>query len=188
MPKRARFWTKPIAAVALATSLAAGLAACAGPPAPQATSRTAVRDAAPLRLETFFLGRASGRGVFRPTLTGAPRAFTVRFAGRMRGDTLILDEDIRYADGARERKRWRLTPTAQGYRGLRDDVVGVAEGRRDGRDVLLAYETRIGDGPSPTLVRFDDRLTPTAPGVVLNRAVVSKFGVKVGEVEILIRK
>jgi hypothetical protein len=67
-------------------------------------------------------------------------------------------------------------------------VIGVARGRRDGRDVLLYYETRIGSGLSPTVVRFQDRLTQTAPGVVLNRAVVSKFGVKVGEVEIIIRK
>jgi hypothetical protein len=84
-----------------ALGLAAALAGCAGPAAPDAS---ASRLGAPLRLERFFLGASTGSGVFRPTLAGAPRAFTLRFRGSVRGGVLTLDEDIRYADGERERK------------------------------------------------------------------------------------
>ncbi len=162
----------------------APLAGCATVPAPDA----AFRDA-PLQIEKFLAGRTRAEGVFRNTITGAERKLTATLNGRWNGSTLVLAEDFVFADGARDRKTWRLTKLADGkWSGTREDVIGTATGVQDGKSFRLSYEADLTSQGSATIVRFEDVLTQTAPNVVLNRAVVSKFGVKVGEITLTIRR
>ncbi len=160
------------------------LAGCANAPAPEA----AFQDA-PLKIERFLAGRTHAEGVFRNTLTGSERKLTATLNGKWNGRTLVLAEDFVFADGARDRKTWRLTKLPDGtWTGTREDVIGTATGVQDGKSFRLSYEADLTSQGSATVVRFDDVLTQTAPNVVLNRAVVSKFGVKVGEITLTIRR
>lgn len=160
------------------------LAGCASAPAPEA----AFKDK-PLRIERFLAGRTHAEGVFRNTITGSERRLTATLNGKWDGRTLVLAEDFRFADGARDRKTWRLIKRPDGtWTGTREDVIGTAMGVQDGKSFRLSYEADLTSQGSATVVRFDDVLTQTAPNVVLNRAVVSKFGVKIGEITLTIRR
>lgn len=153
---------------------------CASPPQidQQASDPT-------LALESFFAGNSEGEGVFVNSWTGSQRRFQVAIAGTWDGSTLTLVEDFDYADGERDRKTWQLRRTGAGtFAGTREDVVGEARVWTEGRIVRLAYTVRI----SGWTVRFADILARRADGSLLNRATVGKWGIRVGTVELVLRK
>ncbi|MFC7052000.1 DUF3833 family protein [Hansschlegelia quercus] len=159
------------------------LAGCAG--APKVFGEDP--SAKPFVLEETFLGRGVGEGEFRNAVSGSARPFRVRFNGTRMRDGLTLAEDIAYADGEKERHVWRFTRTGSNtYEGRRDDVVGVAHGVVSGNTLRLSYDVKLKTGGSTAQVHFDDTLVLHAPGVVLNKAKVSKFGVAFGTVDIAI--
>lgn len=171
-------------AATAAAVLSLALAGCAGAPmvpGEDAGGRSFV-------LEKELLGQGIGSGVFRNTLSGSERRFTVAFRGRKTAAGVDLAEDIAYADGEKERHVWRFTRTGPGtYEGRRDDVVGVAKGRVTGNTLKLSYEVKLKTGGSTAQVKFDDTLVLTGPGRVVNKATVSKFGVPVGTVDLSFR-
>ena len=164
--------------------LAGLLAGCALPPAPEPSS-----VAAGLKIEQFLAGRTLADGVFRNSLTGKERRLHAILDGSWDDRTLTLREEFRFDDGARDRKTWRLTRNPDGtWTGLREDVIGTAKGVQDGASFRLSYEASLASQGSDTIVHFEDVLTLTDRRTVLNKAVVSKFGVAVGEVTLTIRR
>lgn len=173
-------------APALAASLSAlSLLGCATPPRLPAET-----GAGTFVIEEDLLGRTTARGEFR-AINGVRRSFTVALEGSWDGRVFTLVEDFVYDDGERDRKTWRLTRTAPGrYTGTREDVVGEAIGRQDGRAFRLEYDVRLPreDGSPGMKVRFRDVMVETQGGVVLNRASVGWFGVQVTRVELRITR
>ena len=121
--------------------------------------------------------------MFTNALDGGNRPFVVAFSGVKHGRTFNLAEHIRYEDGARELKIWHITKTGPGtYVGRRKDVVGTAIIRQVGPVLRLSYDVLLGQGPKPTQVHFEDVIEKLQNGSVVNRAVVSKFGLPFGKV------
>ncbi|MDB5650078.1 MAG: hypothetical protein JWL62_1598, partial [Hyphomicrobiales bacterium] len=88
-----------------------------------------------------------------------------------------------------DRKTWVLTKTGPStYSGTREDVIGTADGRLDGPTFRLAYTATVKTKQSTIDLGFNDVLGLLPDGSVLNRATVSKLGVKVGEVTLHISK
>ena len=53
----------------------------------------------------------------------------------------------------------------------------------------LSYRAEVtGKRGAQRVLTFEDVLVPQSPGVVVNKAVVSKYGVPVGTVEVVFRK
>jgi hypothetical protein len=141
-----------------------------------------------LVLEQALRGRTLGDGVFVNSLTGGETKFSVVIEGAWDGKVLTLVEDFTYSDGTQERKTWRLTKTADGvYAGSREDVIDSASVRQDGNGVRLDYFVTLSTGLGDLDVRFQDLLYLNADGSIANKAVVSKFGLRVGRVEITMR-
>lgn len=141
-----------------------------------------------LVLEQALNGRTLGEGVFVNSFTGGTTKFSVVIDGAWDGKVLTLVEDFTYSDGLRERKTWRLTKTADGvYSGVREDVIGTANVRQDGNGVRLDYFVTLSTGLGDLDVRFQDLLYLNADGSIANKAVVSKFGLRVGRVDITMR-
>lgn len=142
----------------------------------------------PLVLEKVLAGRTLGEGVFVNSLTGGETAFSVVIDGNWDGKVLTLVEDFTYEDGSTERKTWRLTKTGEGlYSGVREDVIGKASVFQDGLGVRLDYHVTLATGLGDIDVRFRDLLYLNADGSIANKAVVSKFGLRVGRVDITMR-
>lgn len=158
------------------------LAACAGPPrvAPGEGGGSVV-------LERFFLGRTVGEGAFTSAVAGVNRRLKVVTRGTWDGRKLTLVEDFFFADGERDRKTWRFTRIGDGiYEGTREDVIGKADIRQAGRSVELRYTADVrGKDGSVTRLDFADTIAPIDTRRVRNKAVVSKFGVPVGEVDLI---
>ena len=117
------------------------------------------------------------------------RRFTVKMVGRWQGDEGVLEEDFRYSDGATERRVWRLTRGADGrYSGRADDVVGTAIGQAAGNALNWRYTLRLPVDGSVYEVQFDDWMYLMDERVMLNKATMSKFGIRLGEVTLSFTK
>ena len=168
----------PLRAIAL--GLLVLLGACASPPPAPDTS-----GVPPLVLESFFPGKTVGEGVFTNSWTGSQRKFDVVIEGTWDGRTLTLVEDFVFADGEKDRKTWRLEQTGPGtYVGTREDVVGQARAWTEGKVVRLEYSVTLGG----VTVDFSDVLALTAPDALINKATVGKWGIRVGRVELVLRR
>lgn len=162
----------------LTGAIATLIAGCATVPA-----RT--DGAGPVVLERDFRGRSYASGVFVNSITGARRAFDVVLDGRWDGRVLTLREAFAYEDGERDVKTWRFTKTGDGiYDGVREDVVGTARVYTEAGVIRLSYDVDLGTGANRTRVHFEDVIERRGDGVIVNRAIVSKFGVPVGTVDL----
>jgi hypothetical protein len=158
---------------------------CASSPAPAdyADQRPA------LSLREYFSGPLTAHGVFTDRGGAVKRRFTVRMVGRWDGNQGVLEEDFDYSDGSRERRVWRLTELGGGrYEGRADDVVGAASGQAAGNALNWRYTLALKVDGRTIEVQFDDWMFLVDDRVMINKAVMSKFGFKLGEVTLAFRK
>jgi hypothetical protein len=169
---------RPVRRVA-AVMLAAVLAGCASAPTPaDYAGQTPTLD-----LRRYFDGALSAHGVFTDRAGKVQRRFSVQMIGRWSGNQGVLEEDFRYADGKTERRVWRLTDHGGGhYSGRADDVVGVAVGVAAGNALNWRYTLALPLDGRVVEVQFDDWMFLMDERVMLNKAVMSKFGIRLGEV------
>lgn len=155
--------------------LLAGCAAMPSAPVPQRGPRFAP--------ERFFAGRTFSSGVFE-NVAGKPRErFRTVAHGRLRGDVLTLRQKFTFENGRTQERLWQIRRVGNGeYEGVANDVVGVARGRATGNTFRFRYTVALKPGNPLFNVRLDQVMTLRVDGVLENRAVISKLGVKVSEV------
>jgi hypothetical protein len=165
-------------AAALAALAVALLPGCAGvDPAHYASQRPA------LELERFFDGTLDGWGMFQDRSGKVLRHFTVVIRAKWEGDTGTLDEEFVWSDGERQRRVWTLRRLGDGrYAGSAGDVIGEAEGIVSGNALRWRYVLAVPVDGRTWHFDFDDWMFLVDERVMLNRAVMSKFGIRVGEV------
>ena len=160
------------------------LAGCSTlPPAPQL-------NGAQLTLDQAFVGRKTGTGLFRVTLTGQERRFTARLRGKLtRSSTrLTVVEDFAYDDGQKDRLTWVFDrQAAGGWIGWREDTVGQAIVTDENGAVRLAYTADFKSLSGVTRLGFQDVIYRAEDGRIVNDAVVSRFGIPVGTVKFIIQ-
>ena len=160
------------------------LSACAEVPVSE------YRDETPeLRMEEYFNGTLDAWGMFQQRDGRVVKRFRVRIEAAWDGDQGVLDERFDYSDGTTQRRVWRITRTGEGtYQGTADDVVGVARGRVSGNALHWVYTLRLPVAEEIYEVQFDDWMYLQPDGVMLNRSVMKKFGLRLGEVTLAFRK
>ena len=93
------------------------------------------------------------------------------------------------ADGRQEQRIWTITRSAEGrWTGRAADVVGEAEGRSAGNALNWTYTLSLPVDGKVYEVQFDDWMYLVDERVMINKAVMSKFGVTLGEVTLSFRK
>lgn len=136
-----------------------------------------------LDLAQYFNGRVEAHGIFQDRGGQVVKRFTVQMDCSWNGDQGVLDEHFTYSDGTKQRRVWRLTRHADGrYTGTADDVVGVAEGRVAGNAFRWGYTLSLPVDGKVYEVQFDDWMYLINDRVMLNRATMSKWGFRLGEV------
>jgi len=140
-------------------------------------------DIPPFLPERYFARRLDAYGVFVDRFGTIRRQFEVAVAGRQTERGFVLDESFRYDDGETEERRWQVTALGDGrYEGRCADVVGVARGVCTGNMLSWRYSFRLAMYGRKVTVRFDDVMVLQAGDILVNRATVSKTGVRLGEV------
>lgn len=130
-------------------------------------------------LEGYFSGKTSATGSFS-AINGTKRKFAVDLFGKWNGKTLTLLEVFAYDDGQRDRKTWRFEKIAKNkYRGTREDVVGQTLVTISGDTARFTYLVDLDPTDKTNLVRFHDTMRLRDDGTVLNKALVTKFGLPV---------
>jgi Protein of unknown function (DUF3833) len=161
------------------TLAAALLTACASAPVP--ADYAAEKPA--LDLASYFNGDLVAHGLFTDRNGKVARRFTVAMKGTWTGDNGVLDEEFTYSDGKKERRVWRLKKLpGGGYTGQADDVVGTALGQVAGNALQWKYTLRLPVDDKVYEVQFDDWMYLMDERVMLNKAQMSKFGIRLGEV------
>jgi hypothetical protein len=171
---------------ALATAMAALLlAGCANPPTPADYARETPK----LDLRSYFSGPLTAHGLFTDRSGKVVRRFTVKVTGTWTGDEGVLDEDFTYSDGQKQKRVWHLTDLGEGrFSGRADDVVGVAVGQAAGNALNWRYTLALAVDGRVWHVQFDDWMVLMDQRVMLNKAVMSKFGITLGEVTLAFSK
>ena len=168
--------------VAVASMLA--LAGCA---APQIQDYALERPA--LDLRSYFNGTIDGYGIFTDRGGKVVRRFTVVLQCSWSGDQGVLDEDFTYSDGTKEKRIWRITRLADGsYTGRAGDIVGEARGVARGNALNWSYTMALPIDGRVIEVQFDDWMYLMDDTVMLNKAEMSKFGLRLGEVTLAFKK
>jgi hypothetical protein len=157
---------------------AAALVGCAAPTPADYAAEKPVLD-----LKTYFNGELVAHGLFTDRSGKVVRRFVVQMTGSWQGAEGTLDERFTYSDGKTERRVWRLTDLGGGrWRGRADDVLGDAVGVLSGNALNWQYTLKLPVDDKVYEVQFDDWMYLMDERVMLNKAVMSKFGIKLGEV------
>ena len=174
-----------VALAAAFITAAALLAGCAS--APTAADYAAERPV--LDLKSYFNGPMVAHGIFTDRSGKVVRRFTVQMTGTWTGNQGVLDERFTYSDGKTERRVWKLSDEGNGrWSGRADDVVGVAEGRSAGNALNWRYTLSLPVDGKVYEVQFDDWMYLMDEKVMLNKAVMTKFGIYLGEVTLSFTK
>ena len=136
----------------------------------------------------YFSGKLVAYGVFIDRFGSLRRQFHVAVTGRRTEHGFQLDESFIYDDGETEMRRWDVTKVGNGrYTGACADVIGHATGYLSDNMLSWRYKFRLPLYGRKVSVTFDDVMVLQDAGILINRAVVSKWGIKLGEVLISFR-
>ncbi|HYW56948.1 MAG TPA: DUF3833 domain-containing protein [Polaromonas sp.] len=170
------------AAAALIASLTLLIAGCAGPQINDYAAEKPVLD-----LRQYFNGTVDAYGVFTDRSGKVVKRFTVvmtcSWQGKPGEEVGVLDEVFTYSDGTKDRRVWTLKRGPGGsYVGTAADVVGEAKGQESGNAFRWGYTLQLPVDGKIVEVQFDDWMYLIDDRVMLNKAEMSKFGIKLGEV------
>ena len=136
-----------------------------------------------LDLRRYLDGRIDAYGIFTDRSGRVVRRFIVTMDCRWEGDVGTLDERFAYSDGSTQRRVWTLRRGPDGrYTGTAEDVEGIATGQTRGNAFNWRYTLRLPVDGRVYDVQFDDWMYLMDDRVMLNKAVMSKFGIRLGEV------
>jgi hypothetical protein len=171
--------------VTLACLVGASLMGCASAPTPADYAQ----ERPVLNLREYFNGPVTAHGLFTDRSGRVVKRFTVQLVGRWTGDQGVLEEDFSYSDGSKQRRVWRLTDLGQGrYTGRADDVVGQADGQSAGNALRWNYTLSLPVDGKTYEVQFEDWMYQMDEHTLLNKAVMSKFGFRLGDVTLSFHK
>ncbi|WP_286221261.1 DUF3833 domain-containing protein [Marinobacter apostichopi] len=160
------------------------LAGCAG------ASLDDYADRAPELIPAqFFTGELSARGVVKDYVGTVIRTFDADISASWDDDgTGTLDEVFRFDDGEVQTRTWTLTPVDDGYRATAGDVVEPGLMQWRGNAIHMNYVLRLAYGDGTLDVRMDDWMYLVTPDTLINETTLSKWGIDVGEILLVIQK
>ena len=148
------------------------------------------REKPELQLSSFFNGTIDAWGIFQKRDGVVARRFHVVIEASWKSPQEgVLDERFTYSDGETQRRVWTLKRQPDGtWQGTADDVVGVAIGKIAGNALRWTYVMRLPVDGKEYLVDFDDWMWQLDDSSMMNRSVMSKFGIDLGEVTLFFKK
>ena len=140
-------------------------------------------------LTSFLEGPTRAWGIFEDRFGRLRRRFEVEMHGRWCDGVFLLEERFIYDTGEREERVWRVTPEAGGrFTATCPDCIGRAVGVCDESSVHMRYRFRLKMQAREVTVDFLDRIYRMGDRTAVNRATMSKWGVKLGELSLFFER
>ena len=135
-----------------------------------------------IKIEEYFQGNVKAWGILQGRSGEVKRQFVADMKGEFDGKILILDETFIWHDGEKQERRWTIKKVGDNrYEGTAADVVGIANGVSYGSAFKFEYKLLIPYKGKKIKVRFDDWIFKQDEKTAINKATITKFGFKVGE-------
>ena len=143
----------------------------------------------PFDLFQYFQGKTRAWGTVVDRFGNFQKSFSVEMIGTLEKNKLILNEYFVYDTGESENREWIIERTGPlSYRGVSENVIGFAVGREYKNSMSFTYKSNIQIAGRNIKVEFDDWFLRPDEDTVINRAEITKFGIKLAEVSIFFRK
>ena len=142
-----------------------------------------------IKIEKYFEGQVKAWGILQDRKGRATRQFKANMIGKFENNILTLEEDFFWKDGETQRRVWKIKKIDEhNYIGTAPDVVGEAKGASYGSAFKFEYNLMIPFKGKNIKIRFDDWIFKQDEKVAINRATLTKFGFKVGELTVFFEK
>ena len=142
-----------------------------------------------IKIEEYFQGNVKAWGILQTRSGEVKRQFIADMKGNFDGQNLILDETFIWNDGEKQERRWTIKKVGENkYEGTAPDVVGIAKGVSYGSAFKFEYKLLIPYKNKKIKVRFDDWIFKQDDKTAINKAMLTKFGFKVGELTVFFTK
>ena len=142
-----------------------------------------------IKIEEYFQGNVKAWGILQGRSGEVKRQFVADMKGEFDGKNLILDETFIWNDGEKQERRWTIKKVGDNrYEGTAPDVVGVAKGVSFGSAFKFEYQLLTPYKGKKIKIRFDDWIFKQDEKTAINKATLTKFGFKVGELTVFFVK
>tara|TARA_B110000438_G_C15691815_1_gene597124 strand:+ start:324 stop:851 length:528 start_codon:yes stop_codon:yes gene_type:complete len=142
-----------------------------------------------LIIEDYLSGNVKAWGILQNRSGKVTRQFSANLNGKWDGKQLILDEEFNWSDGEVQKRQWKINKIDEhNYEGTAGDVVGTARGYSYGPAFKFEYVLLVPVKGKEMKITFDDWIFMQDDKVAINRATMTKFGIKVAELTVLFQK
>jgi len=142
-----------------------------------------------IKIEEYFQGNVKAWGMLQGRSGEVKRQFVADMKGNFDGQKLILDETFIWNDGEKQERRWTIKKVGENrYEGTASDVVGLAKGVSYGSVFKFEYKLLVPYKDKKIKVKFDDWIFKQDDKTAINKAILTKFGFKVGELTVFFVK
>ena len=142
-----------------------------------------------IKIEKYFEGQVKAWGILQDRKGKVTRQFNANMLGKFENNILTLEEDFFWKDGETQRRVWKIKKIDEhNYIGTAPDVVGEAKGVSYGSAFKFEYNLMIPFKGKNIKIRFDDWIFKQDEKVAINRATMTKFGIKVAELTVFFQK
>ena len=142
-----------------------------------------------LIIENYLSGNVKAWGILQNRSGKVTRQFSADLNGTWDGKQLILDEKFIWNDGEIQTRRWKIDKIDEhNYEGTAGDVAGTAKGYSYGPAFKFEYVLLVPVKGKQMKITFDDWIFMQDERVAINRATMTKFGIKVAELTVMFVK
>ena len=142
-----------------------------------------------LIIENYLSGDVKAWGILQNRSGKVIRQFSANLNGKWDGKQLILDEKFNWSDGEIQLRQWKINKIDEhNYEGTAGDVVGKAKGYSYGPAFKFEYVLLVPIKGKTIKITFDDWIFKQDERVAINRATMTKFGIKVAELTVMFVK
>ncbi len=142
-----------------------------------------------LIIEDYLSGNVKAWGILQNRSGKVTRQFSADLNGKWDGNQLILNEEFNWSDGEIQKRQWKINKIDEhSYEGTAADVVGKAKGYSYGPAFKFEYVLLVPIKGKEIKITFDDWIFKQDDKVAINRATMTKFGIKVAELTVLFLK
>ena len=142
-----------------------------------------------LIIEEYLSGNVKAWGVLQDRSGKVTRQFNADLNGTWDGKQLVLKEKFNWDDGEIQDREWTINKIDEhNYEGTAGDVVGTAKGFSYGPAFKFEYVLLVPVKGREMKITFDDWIFMQDERVAINRATMTKFGIKVAELTVMFVK